>query len=290
MAIPRKAPLSSAQRQALAHAVHVTYMEIFPSPSIEQRLAVLEPNSYVAVTCSPTHGVDVTLEFTERLVRRGFRVVPHVAAKMVRDRFHLHAIMRRLDDQGVESIFVPGGDAPRPLGTYSTALELLRDIAAFDHRFQHIGIAAHPEGHPAVDSDTLLRELVAKQPYATYIVTQMCFDASALTTWLGLIRSRGISIPAWIGLPGVFDRSALLATSLRIGVGASLRLLRSRSRMVAQLLGPKLYRPDAFLHQLAPQLAQRELGIAGFHLFCFNRVEQSETWRRQFITDLQRDT
>lgn len=290
MATPGKAQLSTVERQALARAVHATYMEIFPSPSIEQRLAVLEPNSYVAVTCSPTHGVDVTLEYTERLVRRGFRVVPHVAAKMVRDHVHLHEIMRRLDELGVESIFVPGGDAPQPLGKYSTALELLRDIAAFEHRFRHIGVAAHPEGHPAVDPDTLMQELVAKQPYATYLVTQMCFDASVLAAWLGQIRARGISIPAWIGLPGVFDRSALLATSLRIGVGASMRLLRNRSRMVVRLLGPKLYRPDPFLHQLAPQLARHELGITGFHLFCFNRVEQSETWRRQFITDLQRDT
>ncbi|MGH8863900.1 MAG: hypothetical protein ACREVZ_04560, partial [Burkholderiales bacterium] len=170
MATPRKAQLSTVERQALANAVHVTYMEIFPSPSIEHRLAVLEPNSYVAVTCSPTHGVDVTLEFTGRLVRRGFRVVPHIAAKMVRDHAHLREIMRRLDDLGVESVFVPGGDAPRPLGIYATALELLRDIAAFDHRFRHIGIAAHPEGHPAVDPDTLLKELLAKQPYATYFV------------------------------------------------------------------------------------------------------------------------
>ncbi len=290
MAALLRPALTAAERQALAHAIHVTYMEIFPSPSIEHRLAVLEPNSYVAVTCSPKHGVDVTLEVTARLVGRGFRVVPHLAAKMVRDQAHLREIMRRLDHLGVESVFVPGGDAPRPLGTYATALELLRDIAELDHRFRHIGVAAHPEGHPSVDSESLLQELVAKQPYATYFVTQMCFDAAALAAWLDLIRARGISMPAWIGLPGVFDRSALLAASLRIGVGASLRLLRDRSRMVTQLFGQKLYRPDAFLDQLAPYLANPELGIAGFHLFCFNRVEQSENWRRQFVADLQSGT
>jgi len=273
---------------ALARAVHATYMEIFPSPSVEQRLDVLEPGSYVAVTCSPARGVDVTLDLSERLVGRGFRVVPHIAAKMVRDHDHLREIMRRLGDSGVESIFVPGGDAPRPLGKYATALQLLRDIAEFDHRLQHIGVAAHPEGHPAVDSESLLRELVAKQPYATYLVTQMCFDAAALATWLRMIRASGITMPAWIGLPGMFDRAALLAASLRIGVGASLRLLRDRSRLVRRLFGPKVYRPDAFLRELAPQLAEPEIGIAGFHLFCFNKVKESEDWRRQFLADLQR--
>ena len=183
---------------------------------------------------------------------------------------------------------MPGGDAPKPLGTYSTALQLLRDIAGFDHRLQHIGVAAHPEGHPAVDSETLLAELLAKQAVATYLVTQMCFDAPALSAWLRMIRSRGIIMPAWIGLPGVFDRAALLAASMRIGVGASLRLLRDRGRLVRRLFGPKVYRPDAFLNELAPSLTEPGLAIAGFHLFCFNRVEQSEAWRREFFAGLQR--
>jgi methylenetetrahydrofolate reductase (NADPH) len=282
-----RARLSAMERRALAGAVHQSYMEVFPSKSIEQRLDVLEPRSYVAITCSPTHGVDVTLDLTERVAKRGFRVVPHIAAKMVRDHSHLQDIMRRLDDLGVDSIFVPGGDAPKPLGTYTTALQLLRDIAAFDHRFQHIGIAAHPEGHPAVDPETLLQELSAKQAFATYLVTQMCFDAAALADWLRLIRGHGITLTAWIGLPGVFDRAALLAASLRIGVGASLRLLRNRSGLIGRLLGPKVYRPDSFLFELAPRLADPKLGIAGFHLYCFNRVEQSENWRRQFVAQLQ---
>ena len=288
MAQAAQALLSDAEREALAYALHQTYMEVFPSPSIEHRLDALEPRSYVAITCSPTHGVDATLNLTERVVRRGFRVVPHVAAKMVRDHKHLQDIMRRLDDLGVESIFVPGGDAPRPLGTYATALQLLRDIADVDHRLLHIGVAAHPEGHPAVEPETLLQELSDKQPFSTYLVTQMCFDAAAIASWLGVIRARGITLSAWIGLPGVFDRAALLEASLRIGVGASLRFLRDRGQIVRRLFGSKIYHPDAFLYELAPRLAEPELGIAGFHLFCFNKVAESEEWRRQFIADLRR--
>ncbi len=288
MTRPSPQPLPDAEREALAHAIHETYMEIFPSPSIERRLDSLEAGSYVAITCSPKRGVDDTLEFTERLTARGFRVVPHIAARMVRDKTHLQEIMRRLADLGVESIFVPGGDAPRPLGTYTTAVQLLRDIADFDHRLKHIGVAAHPEGHPAVDPETLLQELSAKQPFATYLVTQMCFDAAAIAAWLRVIRARGITLAVWVGLPGVFDRTALLEVSLRIGVGASLRFLRDRGRIVRRLFGPKTYRLDGFLYELAPRMADPELGIAGFHLFCFNKVAESEQWRRQFIADLRR--
>ncbi len=287
---PARPPLPDIERQALAHAVHETYMEIFPSPSIEQRLDSLEPGAYVAVTCSPRSGVDETMNCTARLTARGFRVVPHIAAKMVRDKDHLQQIMGRLADCGVESIFVPGGDAPRPIGNYTTALQLLRDIADFDHRLRHIGVAAHPEGHPAVDAETLLQELSAKQQFATYLVTQMCFDAAAISAWLAMIRARGITLAAWIGLPGVFDRAALIEASLRIGVGASLRLLRQRGQVVRRLFGPKIYRPDVFLFELAPRLAELQLGISGFHLFCFNKVTQSEEWRRRLVADLQHGT
>jgi methylenetetrahydrofolate reductase (NADPH) len=116
----------------------------------------------------------------------------------------------------------------------------------------------------------------------------MCFDAAAIASWLGVIRARGITLSAWIGLPGVFDRAALLEASLRIGVGASLRFLRDRGQIVRRLFGSKIYRPDAFLYELAPRLAEPELDIAGFHLFCFNKVAESEEWRRQFIADLRR--
>ena len=59
------------------------YMEIFPVPGIEERLGALQPNSHVAVTCSPTKGVDATIELSEKLIAQGFRVIPHIAAKCV---------------------------------------------------------------------------------------------------------------------------------------------------------------------------------------------------------------
>ncbi len=139
--------LESQETEILAHTVREAYMEVFPTDTIEAKLDVLEPGSYVAVTCSPTKGVDVTLDMSERLALRGFKVVPHVAAKMIRDRAHLREIIAHLNDLPIISIFVPGGDADAPLGIYDTALSLLRDIAEFDHKFTEIGVAAHPEGH-----------------------------------------------------------------------------------------------------------------------------------------------
>ena len=277
--------MPATHQHALAESVREAYMEIFPTATIEAKLDVLEPRSYVAITCSPTKGVDATLNMSKRLADRGFKIVPHVAAKMVRDKAHLREIMARLDDTPINSIFVPGGDAAKPIGEYSTALELLRDIAEFEHRFTEIGVAAHPEGHPSVSNEVLTAELLKKQEFANYLVTQMCFDADIIGNWIHKIREVGVTLPAWLGLPGVSERSTLIKTSLRIGVGDSLRYLKNRGKIAARLLQHKSYRPDDLLINLSPYLADPTLNIAGHHIYCFNEVEKSEQWRKQFLLD-----
>ncbi|MEX0707838.1 MAG: methylenetetrahydrofolate reductase [Woeseia sp.] len=270
----------------LAHHLHEAYMEIFPAPGIVDKLATLEENAYVAVTCSPTKGVDETLALTAELVGRGYKVVPHVAARNVRDHAHLNEIMARIADLGIESLFVPGGDRQVPLGEFSTALELLQAIDRFEHTLAWIGVGAHPEGHPAVDAGTLRSELLKKQKFANYMVTQMCFDADVLATWLADIRAAGVSLPAWIGLPGVIERNRLLRTSMRIGVGDSLRFLRRSPRAAMRMMRSTIYRPDELLHQIAPCAASPANDVIGYHLFCFNQVEATEQWRCDTIEKL----
>ncbi|MDH3612209.1 MAG: methylenetetrahydrofolate reductase [Gammaproteobacteria bacterium] len=274
---------SETQRKALIESVGESYMEIFPTATIESKLDVLEPSSYIAITCSPTKGVRETLDMAHRLADRGFKVVPHVAARMVRNKAHLREIVKRLDDTPIVSLFVPGGDAEEPKGDYSCALELLRDIADIEHKFIEIGVAAHPEGHPTVSNEVLMEHLLMKQELANYFVTQMCFDAEIMGNWLHELRDRGVTLPAWIGIPGASERSALIKTSLRIGVGDSLRFLKKNGKKAARLLSSREYWPDDLLYGLAPYIADPAFNISGHHVYCFNQVDRAERWRHDFI-------
>jgi len=222
----------------------------------------------------------------ERLADRGFKVVPHVAARMVRNKVHLREIIRRLDNTPIVSLFVPGGDVEQPVGNYNRALDLLRDIADIDHKFTAIGIGAHPEGHPIASDDELFAQMLKKQEYANYFVTQMCFDAGTIKSWLLDIRSKGIELDCWLGLPGAADRSALVKTSLRIGVGDSVRYLKRQAKNTARLMASREYVPDDLLLQLAPSIADQELKIAGHHIYCFNLVQRNEKWRHGFLEQL----
>lgn len=281
-----KSRITDTEKHLLAETVREAYMEIFPTDTVEAKLDALEPGSYVAVTCSPAKGVEATLDMSERLANRGFKIVPHIAARMVRDKAHLGEIMARLNDLPIISIFVPGGDAPKPVGDYFRALELLRDIADFEHRFTEIGIAGHPEGHPNVSNEVLIKEMLQKQQYSNYVVTQMCFDAKIIGNWVRDIRDYGITLPVWVGLPSVSNRASLMTTSLRIGVGNSLRYLKNNGRIAAKLLWSKTYRPDDLLIQLAQYMADPELNIQGHHIYSFNQVENAEQWRRDFLAEL----
>jgi methylenetetrahydrofolate reductase (NADPH) len=262
-------------------------LEVFPAGGIESQLGSLPRGACVAVTCSERHGIDATLELTERLVRDGFRVVPHLSARQVADEAHLAAVLDRLRGLAVDSLFVPGGDISPPVGCYSSALELLRAMALMDHAITSIGIAAHAEGHPIIGTEELLEQLSAKQRYASYMVTQMCFDPVAIGDWLTDVRASGIHLPVRIGLPGVIERKRLVTTALRIGVGQSVGFLKKQPGLAGRLLAAPEYRPDDLLAGLAPLLADPAMGISGFHLYTLNQVSGSESWRASYVQRLQ---
>jgi methylenetetrahydrofolate reductase (NADPH) len=271
--------------QVLASLLDQAYLEVFPARAIIDRLIHIPRHSYVSITCSPAHGLEPTLRLVEQLralpEERQLKLIPHIAARMIRDRGELREILARLEAARVESVFVPGGDAPVPVGEYDCALDVLRDMAEIGHAIEDVGIAAHPEGHPFVGDRELLRLLQEKQQFATYLVTQMCFDPQALVDWLNDIREAGVTLPAWIGLPGVADMSKLFSLSLRIGVGQSIKVLKKQRGLLRKMISAKPYQPDDLLGGLEPYLGDPEINIPGFHLFSFNDIERTERWRKE---------
>jgi len=263
-----------------------SYMEIIPVPGIEDRLDPLPSDMYLAVTCSPTKGVDETLELSEKLIAKGFKVTPHIASKCVSGEKHLETIIKKLDELSIESIFVPGGDRPEPMGDFNNALDLLRALKKLGHNLNKIGMAAHPEGHPDVSSEVLMEALEEKKDLANFIVTQMCFDAKILNDWMVEIHKKGIELPVWVGLPGVIERGRLLKTSLRIGVGDSLRFLRKKSQVATELMKSSIYNPDDLLKEITEQNDINQTNLAGYHIYCFNQIETTEKWRSDTISAL----
>ena len=278
--------ISDATAKRIKEDLEKSYMEIIPVPGIEDKVDPLPSDMYLAVTCSPTKGVDETLDLSEKLIGKGFKVTPHIASKCVSGEKHLEVIIKKLDQLGIESIFVPGGDRPEPMGDFKNASDLLRALKKLGHNLNKIGMAAHPEGHPDVSNEILMEALDEKKDLADFIVTQMCFDAEILNDWMTQIHKNGIRLPVWVGLPGVIERGRLLKTSLRIGVGDSLRFLRKKSQVATELMKSSIYNPNDLLRDITEQNDINTSNLAGYHIYCFNQIETTEKWRTDTISSL----
>jgi methylenetetrahydrofolate reductase (NADPH) len=263
--------------------------EVLPTPTVEDKvLEHLPVDRALTVTASPTKGLDATVELSERLAKHGYPVVPHLAARMVRDRSQLAELSDRLTTAGIRSVFVPAGDKTPPEGPYDSALALLEELTALGSPFADVGITGYPETHPLINDDVAIQSMWDKRRHATNIVSNLVFDAAAMDSWLLRLRGRGIELPVWLGMPGPAERAKLLSMATKIGVGDSTRfLLKHRSAML-RLAAPGGFSGERFLEQCAPALARPGAGVAGLHVFTFNQVAETEKWRQSFLDRLER--
>ena len=49
-------------------------------------------------------------------------------------------------------------------------------------------------------SDALLASLNARQQYADYMVSQICFDPLRTIEWLRGVRTDGVTLPLYVGI------------------------------------------------------------------------------------------
>jgi methylenetetrahydrofolate reductase (NADPH) len=213
----------------------------------------------------------------EGLAARGFRAVPHLAARSLHDRAELAGYLARLRDAGVDELFVVGGDARTPAGPYADGLALLRAVEDLG-RPARIGVPSYPDGHHRIDDATLWASLRERAEHADLTVTQLCFDADAVCRFVADARRRGIALPVVVGVPGAVDATRLLRISLRIGVGDAVRFARAHRSTAATLARPGRYRPDDLVRALAAHVADGACAVDRLHLYTFNQIAPTVRW------------
>jgi len=279
----RRGALDADARAAIARIVADPTFELLPLKSVEEQLSFLPAGARVSITASPAKGLEATVALAVRLAGQGFRAVPHLSARTVRDRAHLAALVAPLAAAGIPRAFVVGGDEQQP-GVYPDGLALLRDLAEIGNPFDELGVPCYPEGNQSIPDEALLTALRAKAEFATYMTTQLCFNASAITAWLAARRAEGLALPVEIGVPGVAAVHRLVAISARIGVRDTGRFLSKNVGLVRRLVGSGgMYRPDSLLAGLAATAEDQAAGVRSIHLYTFNQVDSTERWRRVYL-------
>ncbi len=280
----QKISVDAATAAALAKMLREPHYELIPLKGMMDAAAHLPPGAVVSVTASPNLGMDHTVAAAVDLAALGLSVMPHFSARLTRNEAQLAELLERVADAGITRVLVVGGDSEQT-GDFRNGLALLEAMDAIGHPFTEVGVPAYPEGHPHIPDQVLAADLLAKQRHATFMTTQMCFDADAITGWLAAMRSNGVDLPVFVGVPGVAPLHRLAAISARIGIGQSVRYLAKQHGLVGSLLRPGRYTPDELLVGLG--LGDGSVtGLRGLHIFTFNQVETTEEWRTDLLAAL----
>lgn len=272
---------------ALRTLLHSVRYEVLPAKATEDKVLTHVPRDVqVTVTASPVKGLEPTLDLATRLAAHGYRVVPHVPARLLRDDAHLKEVIDRLRAARVDDIFVPAGDSDPPVGAYDGALPVLRRLSELGGPFAHVGVTGYPESHPLIHDDITIQSMWDKREYATYIVSNLCFDPCVLAEWIARMRRRDVALPVHLGVAGPVQRAKLLSMATKIGVGESTRFLTKHASWFLRFAAPGGYSPERLLTRAEEALTAPSAGVAGLHLFTFNQIAETERWRRALLDRL----
>lgn len=271
--------VAAADREALARVLADPTFELIPLKNVRDQAAAIPPGATVSVTASPGKGIEATVDLTIELEGAGLRAIPHLSARMIRDRAHLSTLLTQLQDAGIDRAFVVGGDADEP-GEFLDGLSLLRAMADLGKLPSELGCPCYPQSHPEIPDDALLQALHDKAPLVQYMTTQLCFDPKAIASFIAARRAEGIALPVKLGIPGVAEIPKLLSISARIGVKDAGKFVLKNARFVGALLrSGGIYRPTQLVEKLAPFIADPAADVLGFHIYTFNNVPATLEWR-----------
>jgi methylenetetrahydrofolate reductase (NADPH) len=183
----------------------------------------------------------------------------------------VRAILARYRDEGVENILALRGDPPAelnlPAGDLAHAIELVllaREIGSFS-----VGVAAHPEGHPASpDLATDRRHLAAKLAAADFAVTQFFFRLDDYLRLVDDLAALGVDRPVVPGIMPVTNLSQITRFAALSGAEFPADLA---ARLEAVAEDPAEVRRIGV--EVASQLCRDllEAGAPGLHFYTLNR-------------------
>ena len=285
----KTAMTNSAAPPSVTEMLHGFSIEVNPSESkvVDAAPGRLDPGTEVFLTWIPGADPMDTVAPAAKLRRAGLFPVPHIGARHIQSAAQLDELAARLaGDAGVDRVLIIAGDREKPAGPYDSSLAVMQNGAFQKAGIIRTAVGGFPEGNPNIPDPVLVEALTAKLKFARSaglqmsIVTQFCFDAAPIVTWLRDVRARGIDVPVRVGLAGPAGLIALTRYAIRCGVGNSFRVLTEKPSF-AKLLVEK--GPEPIIHEIAAGIGPSNgsglpMGVAGLHFFVFGGFNKTCDW------------
>jgi len=244
----------------------------------------LPPGQKVYVSHLPRQTWEQTRKACAQVTAAGFDPVPHVPIRLVTSETALDEILAALRDAGAAELLLISGDYASPVGPYSQVLDVMRTGKLQARGFSGISVAGHPEGHPGVTSDEILRAQVAKSAWGAAegmrvtLVTQFFFEAAPFVHWARELRRQGVNARIVAGIAGPASIRKLLGLAKHCGVGPSMRALTARSGAMLKLFSDRS--PDLLLDELGRAMHCEPALLDGIHLYSFGGFLRTAAWLR----------
>jgi len=246
----------------------------------------------VSITFLPGDNYRHNVETAAALRRAGFNPVPHIAAREMPSREALNDfLVRARREADVRRIVLIAGDVAAAKGPFKSSRDAALSGLIEAHGITSVSVAGYPEGHPYLEGAHAFDALAAWRDWGEHssvrveVVTQFCFEAAPILSWIGELQTRGIDLPVTVGLAGPATLATLTKFGLRCGVGNSMRALRGQIGRFGRLLTDN--GPDDVVRGLLAAAQDVTAPIAGFHLFPFGGLRKSGAWLREVTHDQQ---
>ncbi|HUN26655.1 MAG TPA: methylenetetrahydrofolate reductase [Steroidobacteraceae bacterium] len=280
--------------------VRNTSTEISPHDEgiVTELATVLPQGTTVYVAHTPKAALADIVRVASKVQATGLKASPHIVARRIESAQALRAALQDLRAAGIEQVLLVAGDRNPPAGEFTSTLEILASGLLGEAGIRKVGVAGHPEGHPAVGAETLWSALKAKQAYAErtgtamHIATQFSFNPEALFAWDRRLGEEGIRLPVHVGIAGPTPLPKLIKFAVQCGIGASLGALSKGMGLMGRVAGLATSPDEMLIGIVRGAAAQGATHLAHPHFYAFGGVMATAKWLRGVLDgefELDRD-
>jgi methylenetetrahydrofolate reductase (NADPH) len=242
---------------------------------------------YVAHT--PKASLEDVVRVAVKAQSLGFRASPHIVARRLATERALKDALDELTDAGVEQVLLVAGDLERPVGKFTSTLEVMDTGLLENSGIRQVGVAGHPEGHKSIGPGALLAALRHKQEFGArtglkvHIVTQFGFNPEAVCAWDKHVTKEGISLPVHVGIAGPTPLPKLIKFAMQCGVGASMHSLMKNMSAMANLARLATTPDEMLLGLIRGRAAYSGSRLVQPHFYAFGGTMATATWLRAVV-------
>jgi methylenetetrahydrofolate reductase (NADPH) len=260
-------------KQHIAAYLRDYSIEITPhdAEKLDAIRAELKEGTAVYVAHPPGVPIDDIVELAGRVQKLGLTATPHVIARKLESQDQLERALARCQELGIHNALCVAGDITAEKPAYDSSLQVLQTGLFKKYGFRDVGVAGHPEGSKAIGEERVEQALRGKAEFAKtagfdiYFATQFGFDPQPFIDWEAATLRQ------------------LAKFAMLCGVGASMRMLTSRTSAMANLLSTQA--PDEMVTALARHKGSNpQSRFKKVHFFAFGGVVKTARWANAVIS------